>query len=335
VTKREVVAEVLSGRKPPYVPWHCGFQKTPLAKLMAHLGTDEWETAIGNHFLKLGHSTGYVTPIGGERYRDPFGVVWNRTFDKDIGVIEGAVLPEPTLAGYTLPDPEDDLYFRDIPEKVAKRGDCFRLYCIGFSLFERAWSMRGFENLLLDFYENPQFVHDLLDAICDYNIARVRKALTFDIDGVYFGDDWGQQSGLIMGPKLWRQFLRPRLERMYAVAKSAGKFQLIHSCGDIRSLIDELSSIGVDCINPFQPEALPVFELLEKYRGKVAFHGGLSTQRTLPQGTVADVRRETRALLDAGRDGGLIFAPAHAVSGDTPLENMQAFLDEVRNQPGV
>ena len=74
--------------------------------------------------------------------------------------------------------------------------------------------------------------------------------------------------------------------------------------------------------------------LMERYRGRLTFHGGLSTQRTLPFGTVEDVRMETQRLLQMGRLGSYIFAPAHDVEGDVPLENMLAFIKMVQNQPG-
>lgn len=332
MTRRDVVKQVLTGETPAYVPWHCGFTAGPRARLAEYFGTDDIDTVIGNHFVKLGHSTGFVTPLGNDRYQDPFGVVWDRSLERDIGNVANCVLPEPTLSGYEFPDPCADLYFCDIPAQLARHGDCFRMYCIGFSLFERAWTLRGMENLMLDLIENSAFVHQLLDRICEYNLDRARQALTYDIDAIYYGDDWGQQRGLIMGRRLWDEFIRPRVERMYALTKQHGKFQVIHSCGDIAELIDTLIELGVDCINPFQPEVLHVLELLPKYRGRVAFHGGLSTQQTLPHGSVEQVRGETRRLLEAGRAGGYIFAPAHAVAGDTPLENMLAFLEEVQSQ---
>lgn len=332
MNRREVVKLVLDGQRPPYVPWHCGFTVEPRARLAAHLGTEDLDAAIGNHFVKLGHSTGFVTPLGEDRFQDPFGVIWDRSIERDIGNVANCVLPEPTLSGYEFPDPCDDLYFRDIPDKLAQSGDCFRMYCIGFSLFERAWTLRGMEHLMLDMIEYPDFVHQLFDRICQYNLERARQALTYDIDAIYYGDDWGQQRGLILGRRLWDAFLRPHVQRMYQLTKQAGKYQVIHSCGDIAELIDDLIGLGVDCINPFQPEVLDVGNLIPKYRGRVAFHGGLSTQQTLPHGTADDVRQETRRLLELGRDGGYIFAPAHAVAADAPLENMLAFLEEVQNQ---
>src|SRR5208283_5567459 len=107
---------------------------------------------------------------------------------------------------------------------------------------------------------------------------------------------------------------------------------MIHSCGDVDELFDDLVDIGLSCFNPFQPEVMDVYSLLPRYRGRLAFHGGLSTQKTLPFGSVADVRREARALLELGRDGGYIFAPAHDVEGDVPLENMLAAIELVQEQ---
>jgi uroporphyrinogen decarboxylase len=72
--------------------------------------------------------------------------------------------------------------------------------------------------------------------------------------------------------------------------------------------------------------------LLPRYRGRLAFHGGLSTQRTLPYESPAGVRDATAHLLELGRPGGLILAPAHDVEGDVPLENMLAFIKEVQGQ---
>jgi uroporphyrinogen decarboxylase len=311
-----------------------GFTQEAATKLQTHFGREDLDAMLENHLLGLGNSVGFFTDIGNDCVQDAFGVVWDRSVDKDIGIVKGQVLPEPTLRGYTFPDPLDPKFFADIPEKLARYGDRFRVFQIGFSLYERAWTMRGMQTLMTDFYDHPDFVHELLNRIADYNIAQVHEALNYDIDAVYFGDDWGQQHGLQMGPKLWHTFIYPALKRMYGVVREAGKYVFIHSCGDVDELFDDLIAIGVNCFNPFQPEVMDVVDLLKRYRGRLAFHGGLSTQKTLPYGSPDDVREETRMLLDLGHDGGYIFAPAHAVEGDVPLENILAFIELVQAQPG-
>jgi uroporphyrinogen decarboxylase len=330
--KREVVRTVLSGRKPPYVPWSYRFTLEAREKLAAHFGNSDLVDALGQHILELGSDIGFFEDLGNDLHRDVFGVVWDRTVDKDIGNVRGVVLPEPHLRGLSWPDPLDPRFFVDIPSRLRRHPDRFRLFCLGFSLYERAWTLRGLENLLMDFHDHPGFVHELLNAIADYNVAQVRRALEFDIDAVYFGDDWGAQRGLQMGYPLWKEFIKPALARMYREVRAAGKFVVIHSCGDVDELLDDLIDIGLNCFNPFQPEVMNTPELLARYRGRLSFWGGLSTQRTLPFGTPEDVRRETRALLDLGREGGLILSPAHAVEGDVPLENMLAFIDEARKK---
>ena len=334
MTKREVMQMVFTGKKPPYVPWSYGFTQEAHEKLVHHYGPADLDAICQNHVLGLGSRSDFFKDIGNDCVRDYFGVVWNRSVDKDIGVVEGLVLPEPTLSGYEFPDPEAPEFFEGIPAQIERHGDRFREFGIGFSLFERAWTLRGMENLMMDFIEHPQFVRDLFNAIADYNIAQVRKAVTYDIDVVHFGDDWGQQRGLLMGPELWREFILPVLARTYKVVKDAGKFVSIHSCGDVDELFDDLVGIGLNCFNPFQPEVMDVDALVPKYRGRLAFHGGMSLQRTLPYGSVEDVRQETRHLIELGRDGGYIFSPAHAVEGDVPVANMVAFIETIARQPG-
>lgn len=334
MTKRDVIRMVLDGEKPPYVPWSFSFTREARDKLVKHFTTEDLEPILNNHLLGLGNDIGFFEDLGNDRFRDVFGVVWDRSIDKDIGNVEAPQIAGPTLAGYEFPDPLADRFFEDIPRQIEAYGDRFRVFRIGFSLYERAWTLRGMENLMIDFIEYPDFVHDLFRAIADYNIAQTKEALKFDIDAVYFGDDWGQQHGLQMGPTIWREFIYPELKRMYGTVREAGKYVFIHSCGDVDELFDDLISIGLNCFNPFQPEVMDVPALINRYRGYLTFHGGLSTQRTLPYGTPEDVRRETEKLLDFGRDGSYILSPAHALEGDVPLENMLAFIDSAISRPG-
>ena len=263
---RQRVLAAIHHQQPDRVPWHFTFTAAARKKAQSHYGAGDLNEVLGNHLAKY-------SPAGPQAWQevrpgywqDEFGVVWNRTVDADVGVVEEFLLPQRSLAEYAFPDPHDPARYRGLPAFVAGHPDHFRYVTIPFSLFERAWSLRGMAELMVDMLEAPQFVDDLLDAITAFQCGILEEVLGCDIDGVKFGDDWGQQSGLIFGARLWRRFIKLRLARMYGMVKRAGKAVLLHSCGRVQELFPDLIELGLDVFNPFQPEVMDPDEMKERF----------------------------------------------------------------------
>lgn len=334
MTPKQRIYLALRHRQPDICPYQLDFTIPAHDKMVAFTGDSDFAEKIGNHLVR-------VEPLPPDAWveikpnfwRDQFGVIWNRTIDKDIGNPEGLIFAQPSGGDYQWPDPQDPRRWTDFGEKVEAAGNSFVLMDIGFSLFERAWTMRGMVNLMIDMYQHPAFVAELLDYIVQFNLGLIEKGCTYNIDGVRFGDDWGQQQGMLMGPVLWRRFIKPPLRQMYGAVKDAGLKVFIHSCGNIVEVLPDLIELGVDVFNPFQPEVMDVYQTKRHYGHQLTFWGGVSTQQLLPYGTPEQVKAEARQLIrEIGRDGGYIIAPAHDIPQDVPPENIAALIEVLQAQ---
>ena len=336
MTSRERVLKALAHEEPDICPWHINFTIPAREKITRCLGTDNLDLAIGNHLAKIEAVPDDAwREIRPDFWQDEFGVIWDRTLDKDIGNVDytALILPEPDLDRLTFPDPLDPRRYAHHERFCLENQDLFRVNDFGFTLFERAWTLRGMENLLMDMVERPGFVHELLDRILDFNLKIVEGVSRYPVDSILFGDDWGQQHGLIMGPTLWREFFKPRAALSYKRCHEKGMLVMIHSCGDVSSIMDDLVEIGVDVFNPFQPEVMDIVEIKKKYGSRLSFFGGMSTQNVLPYASPEEVKKETKHLIDnIGRQGGYIFSPAHDVPKDVPIENMLAMIEVLKDQ---
>ncbi len=334
MTNKERVIDSFNHRQPDRIPYDIGFTIKARTKMVEFYSDPEFESKLDNCFYELGtHKSGGSRIVATDIREDEFGVHWDQSIDKDIGTVCNCIVTPETLKDYEFPDPDNPTRFKDYNSTIENNPDKFLVANIGFSLFERAWTLAGMENILMGMITNPDFVHELLDRILEYNLKIIRHVCDHDIDGMRFGDDWGQQTGLLMGPRLWREFIKPRLKQMYQAVKSKNKCVLIHCCGKVDEIFPDLIEIGLDVFNPFQPEVMDVYEMKRKYGHKLSFFGGISTQRTLPFATVQQVKDEVRRLLDnIGKDGGYIAAPSHAIPGDAKPENIAAMIEVLNNQ---
>ncbi|NLO82661.1 MAG: uroporphyrinogen decarboxylase [Clostridiales bacterium] len=333
MTKRERVIAALSHKETDIIPYQVDFTQQQRQKMVEYLNDSEFENKIGNHIEGVYYDGWPKEEVPGY-YVDDFGVRWNRTgVDKDIGVVDRYILSQPSLKEYKFPEPDEKALREQFEAMLNRDNQKFKVGNLGFSMFERAWTLRGMENLLADMVLEPVFVEELLDAICEFNLKIIDIGLSYDIDAFQFGDDWGQQRGLIMGPKFWRKFIKPRMARMYERVKSKGKFVIQHSCGDIHEIFPDLIDIGLDVYQTFQPEIYHIDFIKKEYGKHLSFWGGISTQRLLPFGTIDEVKEKTAEIMRImGKGGGYIAAPTHAVPGDVPPENVMAMLAVMMNQ---
>jgi uroporphyrinogen decarboxylase len=329
------VIAALAHRPPGIVPYHLKFT-APARRTMADFyGDADFERRLGNHLA-------FVPAIRvefGRRdadgfYTDEYGTRWDRRMDEDLGVPQPLLTPE-NLDGFRWPDPDQPGRFDRLRQTRREEPDKFLLMSLNLSLFERSWALAGMEDFLAAMLADPGFAGAVLDRVLEFNLGLIRAGLRAcpDLDGVYFGDDFGTQLGLMMGPDLWRELLAPRLARQYAAVRERGKKVFIHCCGKVDEIFEDLVQLGLDCFNPFQPEVMDVFALKERFRGRLAFYGGISTQRLLPYGSPGEVRERVAELLERlGRSGGYIASPAHAIPGDAPAENIHAMIETLKGQ---
>jgi uroporphyrinogen decarboxylase len=315
------------------VPYSILFTPEEKARVAEYYGDENFEDMIGNHFAYLD-----IRPPKEEVrpgfFKDEFGVVWDRTRDKEIGVATEYLVNAGNVDTFQFPDPADPRRYEKCQGILDINRDKFIVAKYAHCLFERAWMLYGMEDILTDMILEPARVHRFFDRITEYFLDLLDCiAPTDGVDCVHYGDDWGQQHGLIMGPKLWRTFIKPRMKELYGKARAMGKYVYIHTCGDIREILPDMIEIGVDIYDPFQPEVFDIYELKKQYGRDITFFGGISLQRTLPFGTEREVMDETAhkcRVLSQG--GGYIAAPSHAVTRDVPPGNIDAMLRVLRNQ---
>lgn len=324
---------VLRNENTTPVPFSVKFTVEAAQKYEAWLGRKPDLIADTGSYVVASHTNNGWQEVKPGFFRDYFGVVWNKTVDKTLGVADNPPLKGAGFGDYTFPNPDNIPVYDFIRQNNVRYPDRFHMVSIGFTLFERAWSLTGMENLMMYLMVEPDFVHDMLDRITEYNIKVIENAASLGIDCVHFGDDWGAQNGLLIGADMWREFIKPRFARTCAAAHAHGLPVSLHSCGKVDELFPDMIACGVDVFDPFQPETMDVYALREQYRNQLAFWGGLSVQQTLPYGTPEQVRNQTRRLLtEMAPGGGYILAPSHSLTGDIPIDNILAFLDVARTQ---
>jgi len=237
------------------------------------------------------------------------------------------------LDKYPFPDLSSPCHFDGFRELIStwhKQG--YFVMGIGPDIFERAWYLRGMERLFEDWITNPDFAIKLMDKITTIWTKALIKMVKMGVDGIFIGDDVGAQNQMLISPTSFRQWVKPYHARLIQEIKKVNPNLIIayHSDGFIEPIIPDLIEIGVDVLNPVQPECMDPNRLKQRYGRDLAFWGTIGTQTTMPFGSPNDVRRVVKERIKTvGRGGGLLIAPTHVLEPDVPWENILAFFEAV------
>jgi len=236
------------------------------------------------------------------------------------------------LENYHFPDPFAPGRLDEARELVKENGEKYLLWFFGYSLFERLWILRGFENILMDPYTYSQEFIDLRDRIMDFNRGIIKRFLTLGFDGVMIGDDLGSQESLFMNPSMWRKYYKSCYKEMFDIIHAQNLDIWMHTDGNVTEIIPDLIEIGLDVLNPVQPSAMDIQYLAREFGNELSFFGGIDVQQFLQREAPQTVDKEIKNLIKtlSRPDGGYIPAPTNALLSDLPLENIKVALIALR-----
>lgn len=368
MNKRERVLAAIGHQETDFVPYNLHAVPTVWRRVCEVYDLPDAHAAasfVGNHIVKIGSDFNYnpwaedvgkvqLTLSGGPvqtamdaaggLHKDEFGCVWDRSgglphpVSYPLGEVEGGAALARALDRYPMPDPRREGRFDQASQLADRyRGDLFLFGKLGMVLFERAWSIRGMQQLFVDMATEPEFVEDLLNRIVqEWNLPIIDQQLALGVDGFYFSDDWGSTTQLMFSRKMWQRFIKPRLALIYDHCHAAGVVVGQHSDGAISPLFPDLIEIGLDVFNPLSPHIMDPVAMKRQFGDKLCFYGGIDVEQTLPFGTPDEVRAEIRSRAEVmGAGGGYILQSSHTILDDTPVENLAAYIDEVRAMAGM
>ena len=315
-------------------------------QLVTHFGTRDLSEAFGIDFRGVGAAySGKTGPgpgmPGKADYYDEFGVGYSAQ-EYDGGVYYEAselalALPKTVAEVEAYPWPSaDDYDYSVLPAQCDAVAD----YAITLGgagtpdILNGVSRWRGMEQVMVDIATEDPVGIAIIDHRVDYYYEvckRSLKATGGKVDILCLGEDCGNQNGRMFSPACFDRFFLPRLSRFIDLAHEYDALAMMHSCGDTHDIMPTFIDMGLDILDAMQPEpaGMDPETIKRMYGDRLTFCGLISTQQTLPHGTVDDVRREVRHRLDViGKDGGYILSPAHCIQPDTPLENVLALYGE-------
>ena len=349
MNRRENLLRTLRRKTPEFVPLSFGLCNSQHQCFIANTGCHDYmeyykmchrEVSIGGSSRSIDFSV-YFRELPQEAYFDEWGVGYApgtfEHFTRMLHPMENFVTPTQVM-DFPVPDILEDYRWSGFQERVneLKEKGLAAVYS-AIQIFEPAWYLRGMENLMMDMIDNPDMARACLDRLTEINIGICERLAAADVDMIVYGDDVGSQKGMLMSPGLWRKWLKPRTEAVIKAAKRIKPDILAyyHSDGVIYDIIPDLIEIGVDVLNPIQPECLDPILIKKLYGDRLSFWGTIGTQTTMPFGTPDQVDGVVKEMIETvGNGGGLVIAPTHLLEPEVPWANIEALVNAVQKYGG-
>lgn len=357
MTERENFLRMLERHEPHHLPLDVWVTEPALDMIEAHRGTrdhysalglsvenvgprypsdpDEWRAAYAELGVELSEDAeiGFAGLVHDVPPLESLGAAYHmREMVHPLRTVESVK----QLVELPFPNVDDPRWYADIPAQVqrvqgAGRAAIGQMHC---TIFELSWYLRGMEALYMDLIDGTGVADWLLDWFTHRACVAIRHYCAAGVDVVFLGDDVGTQRGMMMAIPFWREHLKPRLAKVIAEVRrheTKHTWLAYHSDGDVTPIVEELIEIGVELLNPVQPECMDVFELASRFSGRLGYWGMIGTQTTMPFGTPDDVRQTVRNLRRLAMLGEqVVLAPTHVIEPDVPWENLKVLADEAK-----
>jgi len=353
---RERVETALNHEKPDRCPMQISFTPEFAERLRADMeikgkqvhnphgggNTYELERSLGEDMLltSVGWANSYY--MDDKPYTDEWGVGWNlHPYETPFGtgyyteIVSHPLADDAAISGYRPPDPHRPGLYSASEQMICNfKNDYWIVGVTVTTIFETAWALRGLEQMMLDMSMDPDLANQILDIPYKYHLVAAKKLVEMGVDMIWTGDDMGSQNQMMISPRMWREFFKPRMAHFISELKVINPNVKVayHTDGYVEPIIPELIEIGLDVLNPIQPASMDPADIKKKFGDKLSFWGSIDEQHTLPFGSPDDIVNEVRLRLETvGYNGGLILAPTHHVQLDTPLENFWAMVNTIVN----
>jgi len=245
-----------------------------------------------------------------------------------------AVLPEwEELDAFLedFPDPNEPGTFDGLEAQVKAAGGRYILGCWWYLFHEALWNIRGMENLMVDYYENMDRLKIVGLRLLEYYKVIIDRYAALGVNGIFSSDDLGHQTGPMMSPVIFKELYLPLYAELISYVHGKGMHMFLHSCGDNTKLMEYLIEAGLDVFHPVQRGCMDEVETVNKFGDRISFLVGVDIQHILPEGSVSDVRQYIKELKKIFHkpEGGMLLGMGNGVLPDTPLENIEAALEEM------